>query len=279
MGRRAATMPQRRMMASDKLEEGELMRVYAQANQYAEELRRLYLERRATQAELEQKVRELERSQKQMLAYAHDLAGINRRLQTTYLQTLAALARTVDHRDGITGDHCLHVAEYSRILGARLLDNDRDQLRQLECGALLHDIGKIAIPDAILRKAGPLEEQEWQVMRRHPELGCQMLEGIDFLEEALPIVRHHHERHDGEGYPDGLKGDAIPIGARIFAVADAFDAMTSDRHYRRARSVDHAVSELKRHSATQFDPQVIEVLETVAEELVSSHESRGAGSE
>ncbi len=243
MGRRAATMPQRRMMSSDKLEEDELMRVYAQANQYAEELRQLYLERRATQAELEQKVRELERSQKQMLAYAHDLAGINRRLQTTYLQTLAALARTVDHRDGITGDHCLHVAEYSRILGARL------------------------------------EEQEWQVMRRHPELGCQMLEGIDFLEEALPIVRHHHERHDGEGYPDGLKGDAIPIGARIFAVADAFDAMTSDRHYRRARSVDHAVSELKRHSATQFDPQVIEVLETVAEELVSSHESRGAGSE
>jgi HD-GYP domain-containing protein (c-di-GMP phosphodiesterase class II) len=248
--------------------EPDLPRVYAQAQAYAEELRRLYIERRATEAELAAKVLELERAHEQLLAYAYDLATLNERLQSTYRQTLEALARTVDRRDGMTGGHSLRVADYSRVLGARILGTDKRQLQVVEYGALLHDIGKIAVPDAILRKSGPLTDEEWLVMRRHPELGYDILYGIAFLTDSLPIVLHHHERFDGEGYPARLKGDAIPIGARIFAIADAFDAMTSDRHYRRALPLDQTVEELKRHSGTQFDPAVVAVLEDVAEHLL-----------
>ena len=246
----------------------DLPSVYAQAQAYAEELRQLYVERRATEAELAEKVRELERAHEQLLAYAYDLATLNERLQATYRQTLEALARTVDRRDGMTGGHSLRVADYSRVIGARILGGDGRQLQVVEYGALLHDIGKIAVPDAILRKNGPLTDEEWQVMRRHPELGYEILYGIAFLTDSLPIVRHHHERYDGCGYPDGLTGDQIPIGARIFSIADAFDAMTSDRHYRRALPLDQTVDELKRHSGTQFDPAVVEVLEDVAEHLL-----------
>jgi HD-GYP domain-containing protein (c-di-GMP phosphodiesterase class II) len=242
--------------------------VHEQTRAYAEELRRLYVERQSTQAELRQKMLELERSRRQLLDSTRELAETNERLQATYDQTLVALARTVDHRDGSTGGHSIRVAAYSRVLGVRLL-RDPDRVRALEYGALLHDIGKIAVPDAILRKAGPLDPEEWLVMRRHPELGSRMLEGIEFLREALPIVLHHHERYDGGGYPAGLKGDRIPLGARVFAVADAFDAMTSNRHYRRALGLDQTIAELKRHSGTQFDPLVIEVLESVAEQLLS----------
>ena len=249
--------------------EPDLPRVYAQAQAYAEELRKLYIERRATEAELAAKVLELERAHEQLLAYAYDLATLNERLQSTYRQTLEALARTVDQRDGMTGGHSLRVADYSRVLGTRILGNEGRLLQVVEYGALLHDIGKIAVPDAILRKNGPLTDEEWLVMRRHPELGYEILYGIAFLTDSLPIVLHHHERYDGDGYPAGLKGDAIPIGARIFAIADAFDAMTSDRHYRRALPLDQTVEELKRHSGTQFDPAVVDVLEDVAEHLLA----------
>ncbi len=244
-----------------------LPRVYAQAQAYAEELRRLYLERRATEAELASKVQELERSHEQLLAYASDLGALNGLLRATYRQTLEALGRAVDRRDGMTGGHCVRVAEYSRILGLRLLGSRPQELQVLEYGALLHDIGKIAVPDAILCKDGPLTDEEWAIMREHPSLGHEILYGIAFLTDALPIVLYHHERFDGKGYPEGLAGDAIPIGARIFSAADAFDAMTADRHYRRALSLDEAMSELRRNSGTQFDPDVVVAMEDAAEEL------------
>jgi HD-GYP domain-containing protein (c-di-GMP phosphodiesterase class II) len=236
-----------------------------QAEAYAEELGRLYIERRATEAELADKVEELERSHAQLLAYANDLGELNQRLRATYRQTLEALGRAVDRRDGMTGGHCVRVADYSRILGERILGPRVQQLQVLEYGALLHDVGKIAIPDAILRKNGPLTDDEWQEMRKHPTLGYEILEGIAFLSESLPIVLHHHERFDGDGYPDGLKGEAIAIGARIFSVADAFDAMTADRHYRQALSLDEAMHELRKHAGSQFDPDVVTALEEVAE--------------
>jgi len=245
----------------------DLPRVYAQAQAYAEELRRLYVERQATEAELAMKVLELERSHEQLLAYATDLGALNGLLRATYRQTLEALGRAVDRRDGMTGGHCVRVAEYSRVLGERMLGSRPQELQVLEYGALLHDIGKIAVPDAILRKDGPLTDEEWAVMRQHPCLGHEILYGIAFLTDALPIVLHHHERFDGKGYPEGLAGERIPIGARIFSAADAFDAMTADRHYRRALSLDEAMSELRQNSGTQFDPEVIAVLDTVAEEL------------
>ena len=245
----------------------ELATVYAQAQAYAEELRRLYVERRATEAELAQKVLELERSHEQLMTYASDLGSLNGLLRATYRQTLEALGRAVDRRDGMTGGHCVRVAEYSRILGLRIIGSSPQELQVLEYGALLHDIGKIAVPDAILRKDGPLTDEEWSVMRQHPCLGHEILYGIAFLTDALPIVLHHHERFDGQGYPDGLAGDKLPLGARIFSVADAFDAMTADRHYRRALSLDEAMSELRQNSGTQFDPEVVGVLDEVAEDL------------
>jgi ribonuclease P protein subunit RPR2 len=243
---------------------------YAQAQTYAEELNRLYLERQATEAELARKVLELERSHEQLLAYATDLGALNTLLRATYRQTLEALARAVDQRDGITGGHCVRVAEYSRILGERILGSRPQQLQVLEYGALLHDIGKIAVPDAILRKEGRLTKEEQAIMRRHPCLGHEILFGIAFLSESLPVVLHHHERFDGKGYPHGLAGEQIPIGARIFSVVDAFDAMTADRHYRRALTLDEAMGELRRNSGTQFDPEVIVTLEEVAEELYAN---------
>jgi HD-GYP domain-containing protein (c-di-GMP phosphodiesterase class II) len=245
----------------------ELPRVYAQAQAYAEELHRLYLERQATEAELARKVVELERSHEQLLAYATDLGALNSLLKATYRQTLEALGRAVDRRDGMTGGHCVRVAEYSRILGERILGSRPQELQVLEYGALLHDIGKIAVPDAILRKDGPLTDEEWQVMRQHPYLGHEILYGIGFLVDSLPIVLHHHERFDGKGYPHELAGEQIPIGARIFSAADAFDAMTADRHYRRALSLDEAMGELRRNSGTQFDPEVITILDSVAIDL------------
>lgn len=244
-----------------------LPRVYAQAQAYADELRRLYLEQQATEAELAAKVLELERSHQQLLAYATDLGALNGLLRATYRQTLEALGRAVDRRDGMTGGHCVRVAEYSRVLGERMLGSRPQELQVLEYGALLHDIGKIAVPDAILRKDGPLTDEEWAVMRQHPCFGHEILYGIAFLTDALPIVLYHHERFDGKGYPEGLAGESIPIGARIFSAADAFDAMTADRHYRRALSLDEAMSELRRNSGTQFDPEVIAILDTVAEDL------------
>lgn len=247
-----------------------LPRVYAQAHAYAEELRRLYLERQAAEAELARKVLELERSHEQLLAYATDLGALNSLLRATYRQTLEALARAVDRRDGMTGGHCVRVAEYSRVLGERILGQRPQALQVLEYGALLHDIGKIAVPDAILRKTGRLTEEEQAIMRQHPCLGYEILDGIAFLSDALPIVLHHHERFDGTGYPSGLAGEQIPIGARIFSVVDAFDAMTADRHYRRALSLDEAMGELRRNSGSQFDPEVVAALEDVADRLYAS---------
>ena len=131
------------------------------------------------------------------------------------------------------------------------------EMRDIEHGVLLHDIGKIGIPDGILLKPGPLTTDEWKVMRGHPEIGRQLLDKIPFLKGAVPIVYHHHERWDGGGYPLGLRGEAIPLGARIFAVADAFDAMTFDRPYSRAISLEAARQEIQRSAATHFDPAVV----------------------
>jgi len=133
----------------------------------------------------------------------------------------------------------------------------KEEVRQIEKAAILHDIGKIGVADAVLAKPGPLDDTEWAEMRRHPELGCRMLQGIDFLRDAAEIVHSHHEHYDGSGYPRGLKGDKIPLGARIFAVVDAYDAMTSYRPYRKARPHRKAVEEIVRNSGIQFDPDVV----------------------
>jgi response regulator RpfG family c-di-GMP phosphodiesterase len=143
-------------------------------------------------------------------------------------------------------------------------------MRDLEHGVLLHDIGKIGIPDGILLKPGRLSPDEWKIMRTHPELGRRLVERIPFLRGAVPIVYHHHERWDGTGYPSALKGELIPLGARVFAVADAFDAMTCDRPYSVAISFEAARVEIQRSAGTHFDPAVVEAFLKVPLELLES---------
>src|SRR5208283_866083 len=143
----------------------------------------------------------------------------------------------------------------------------KDRVRVISRGAFLHDIGKMAIPDAILRKPGRLTPEEQMEMRKHAFLGYQMLRKIPFLQEAAQIVYCHQERYDGSGYPRGLKGDQIPIGARIFAVADTFDAITSDRPYRAAQSISSGRREVERQSGKQFDPEVVKVFQSISERI------------
>ncbi|MBI2940357.1 MAG: HD-GYP domain-containing protein [Chloroflexi bacterium] len=217
----------------------------------------------------------MELLQQQLLAYAHDLATSHRRLQATYLATLHALANAVENRDEETAGHSQRVTRYSLAL-ARALGVPETGIRQVEYGALLHDVGKIGIPDAILRKPGRLTHEEWVQMRRHPDIGHRMLQEIEFLQDALPIVRQHHERFDGKGYPQGLGGKEIALGARIFAVADALDAITSDRPYRQAAPFERAREEILRQRGRQFDPDVVEAFLGVFERLPAIAHGDGA---
>src|SRR5207253_2480636 len=155
-----------------------------------------------------------------------------------------------------THGHTQRVKEYATIM-AKALGRDESEISALRRASVLHDIGKIGIEDLILRKQGRLEPDEEMRMQRHPIIGVEMLKGIDFLDPVLPLIRHHHERWDGNGYPDQLGSDEIPLGARILAVADALDAMTSDRSYRAARTFEYAKTEILKGSATHFDPEVV----------------------
>jgi putative nucleotidyltransferase with HDIG domain len=179
-------------------------------------------------------------------------------LEHSYDVTLEALGDALDLRDSETEGHSKRVTAYTIML-ARAMEISPAKIKGIARGAFLHDIGKMAIPDDILRKPRSLSAHELKVMRDHCTRGYHMLRKIPFLNEASEIVFTHHEHHDGSGYPAGLSGSGIPIGSRIFAVADAFDAITSDRPYRKARNIDAAREEILRCSGTQFDPGVVEV--------------------
>jgi diguanylate cyclase (GGDEF)-like protein len=185
------------------------------------------------------------------------LAKANQHLRSTYENTLLALVAALDARDHETEGHSERVANYAVRIGEKM-GMEGEDLSNLRLGALLHDIGKIGLPDSVLRKNGPLTENEWRQMRLHPRTGFTILQGIEFLGAPSQIVVCHHEHYDGTGYPLGLKGEEIPLAARIFAVADAFDAITSDRAYRSAQSMAAAVAEVERCSGSQFDPRVVE---------------------
>jgi response regulator RpfG family c-di-GMP phosphodiesterase len=186
-------------------------------------------------------------------------------LEGAYRSTLKALTSALETRDHETHGHSERVVSFSLRLG-RELGLDAEQLTSLEFGALLHDIGKIGVPDAILRKPAALDGDEWARMRLHPLYGRKILEGIEFLEGAARVVAQHHEQWDGSGYPSGLRGDEIDLNARIFAVADAFDAMTSDRVYRRGRPYEAALAELDDYAGRQFDPAVVAAFRRVGPE-------------
>ncbi len=174
------------------------------------------------------------------------------------------LADMVEARDGETHAHCQRLIAISDRL-AEALGVSADQRKNVRLGACLHDVGKIAIPDAVLHKPGSLTDEEWRVIRRHPEVGASLLEDFEHLREARLVVRHHHERFDGSGYPDGLRGAAIPLAARIVALADAVDVMTVGRPYQPPRSPEQVIEELLRHRGTQLDPDVVDAFLDLAE--------------
>jgi putative nucleotidyltransferase with HDIG domain len=181
------------------------------------------------------------------------------RAQRLYRETLASLSNALEAKDAVTSQHTEEVVRLAVAVAAEL-ELDLELVRNVELGAVLHDIGKVRVPEAILNKPGPLTEDEWEVMRTHPDVGEQILRPIQSLRSILPIVRHHHERWDGTGYPDRLVARAIPLGARIVAVCDAYRAMTEDRPYRAALSEVEARKELKLGAGSQFDEECVDAL-------------------
>jgi HD-GYP domain-containing protein (c-di-GMP phosphodiesterase class II) len=215
------------------------------------------------QARLEQTERQAHARQRQLERYAADLREVFKQeraraqeLRRSYIATVRALSNAVEARDAYTGKHAERVAAYGMEL-ARCCGLAVEDSPQIEFGFLLHDVGKVAVPDAILFKSSSLTEEEYSLVRRHPVIGSEILRDIDFLGEGKLVVRHHHERWDGRGYPDGLEGDTIPLAARVFAVADALDALTTDRPYRPASSFVDARREVLRGAGSQFDPVVV----------------------
>jgi diguanylate cyclase (GGDEF)-like protein/putative nucleotidyltransferase with HDIG domain len=194
----------------------------------------------------------------------------------SYDRTLDSLVAALDTRDNETQGHSQRVVAYTMAL-ARAMDLRSEELHTIRRGALLHDIGKIGVPDAILHKPAPLTDEEWKTMRCHPQWGADILQGIPFLEPAVRILLAHHERWDGGGYPQGLAGEEIPLGARLFAVADAFDAMTSDRPYRAARSYEWAREEIVAGRGTQFDPAVVDAFLAIPKREWMLHASEAPG--
>ncbi|HTX00781.1 MAG TPA: HD-GYP domain-containing protein [Acidimicrobiales bacterium] len=206
---------------------------------------------------------------------ARQLADALSELEHTYRATVRGLAIAVEAKDECTGGHIHRVCRYGMML-TRLVAPEHADDPQFEYGFLLHDIGKLTVPDEILRKPGSLDELEWVMMRSHPDSGYSILEDIPFLGEARKIVHAHHERWDGNGYPRRLAEEEIPLGAQIFPICDAFDAMTSDRPYRAAMGIGDALSELRRGAGKQFRPDAVEAfLSLPLDELDAVRRQRG----
>ncbi len=225
-------------------------------------LERISLRMRQTMADLEYQVDSLHK--------------MNQELLQTYDTTLQALSRALDLRDADTEDHSLRVSDLACRLGAHIGLSPK-ALAVIRQGAMLHDVGKIGVPDAVLRKPGALSAEERALINKHPKWGYDMLKGVPFLEPVLPLVLYHHEKWDGSGYPEGLSGEAIPIEARIFAIIDAYDAMTSDRPYRAAMPMEAAFRELDRCAGAHFDPHLVRTFKRVMgyEQVVPDPESTG----
>ena len=225
------------------------------------------------QRALTEREREAADKERQLERYAADLAETFKQerqraqeLQHSYMATVRALSNAVEFRDAYTGKHAERVAAYGLAI-SRAAGLDIAEAPETEFGFLLHDIGKVAIPDSILHKPGPLTDEERALMATHPEVGARIVADINFLGDAADVVRSHHEHWDGSGYPDGLAGEEIPLAARVFAVADVLDALTTDRPYRPASSLQVARKMINGASGRQFDPLVVEAFNRVDDEV------------
>jgi putative nucleotidyltransferase with HDIG domain len=234
----------------------------------------LIAENERLRRQLELAEREAADSARQLEMYAADLRETfksererTQQLTRSYMATVRALSNAVEARDAYTGKHAERVARYAIAIG-RELGLPRPDAPEIEFGFLLHDIGKLAVPDSILFKPGPLTEDERALMARHTIVGAEIMRDIEFLAEASKVVRSHHERWDGDGYPDGLAGEEIPLTARVFAVADVFDALTTDRPYRGALSFEQAHGMILEESGRHFDPAVVAAFRRIGDEAL-----------
>jgi putative nucleotidyltransferase with HDIG domain len=219
-----------------------------------------YLDRsRATVTELRQTNDDMEQANARLRALLEDNQQLLGRMHRSYISTITSLARTVEAKDPLTSGHTERVADIALLLASEL-GFDESQLPAVRVGAIIHDIGKIGIPDQILLKPGPLDSDELEVMRRHPEMSSYIVAELELPPVVKQMVRSHHERFDGAGYPDGLAGEEIPLAARILTVADALDAMTSDRPYRKALPMHVARHEIQDKAGSQFCPRVVAAL-------------------
>ena len=221
------------------------------------------------QRALEQREQEAAEKERQLQRYAADLRETFKQerqraqeLRASYTATVRALSNAVEARDAYTGKHAERVTAYGLAI-AREFDAGIAEAPEVEFGFLLHDVGKVAIPDAILYKPGPLNDEERALMAQHPAIGAQIVAGIEFLAGAVAVVRHHHERWDGAGYPARLAGEKIPLAARIFAVGDVLDALTTHRPYRPPSTMSIAREMITSEAGTHFDPEVIAVFNRI----------------
>ncbi len=207
--------------------------------------------------ELKKRERALQRTREAFLNMLEDIHESYTELEDLFIKLIKALVNALDAKSPWTRGHSERVASYAEQI-AKEMGLDEDEIKNLQLAGLLHDIGKIGTYDSLLDKPEKLTAEEFEIVKKHPDQGAAILQGIKQLADVIPIIRHHHERLDGKGYPDGLKGEEIPLSARILHVADSFDSMTADRPYRPSPGREYAISELKKHSGRQFDPQVVE---------------------
>jgi HD-GYP domain-containing protein (c-di-GMP phosphodiesterase class II) len=228
----------------------------SQALSYARDLKSAYETSRAREEELVVANDRLRKGYQQSLQYAVDLKRTHRQLQRSIFQSLLGLANALEAKDVYTSGHSSRVSRFARelALAAGLSQTAAETVAQ---AGLLHDLGKISVPESILSKPGALTPDEWEIMRRHPVTSAQIVAPLEFFDQGAIIVRHHHERYDGSGYPDGLRADMIPLGARIVAVADVYDALTSDRPYRVRLAHAEAVRYLREQGGRTLDRDLV----------------------
>jgi response regulator RpfG family c-di-GMP phosphodiesterase len=228
------------------------------------ERRRLLLENREYHERLEEKVREK----------TSELVEKNVQLRLLFLNTIESLVYTLEAKDKCTEGHSRRVSEMAGFM-ARTLQFSQEQVERIRLAGVLHDIGKIGVREECLNKSGRLTEEEYDEIKRHPLISERILKPIEALDDILPIIRHHHERYDGKGYPSGLMGEKIPMGSRILAIVDSYDAMISDRPYRSALSIQKTLEEIQANAGKQFDPKLVTVFQNIYESFRHMRERNG----